>query len=267
MNDPSGAFAATIERFSGFADVYDRYRPTPPVGTRCDSEPVRTSRAPATGRRSRQRHRTLDPLLGRQGRAGDRDRPHRRHAAPGRGADQGSQCNLSRGLLSRYRHSPDHCTDIVTCASLHWMEPQGNLCWRPPASCVMAGSLLRWTMIGRLQLGIGRLTPPMRLASDKSLPAHRAGEGQPRSAWHKHEHLTRMESSGCFRYTREILLHHEELGNAERLVGLAADPGSVMTLLKAGWREEQLGIDALRLVVDRVLGPAPQPWLWSARCD
>jgi hypothetical protein len=41
--------------------------------------------------------------------------------------------------------------------------------------------------------------------------------------------------------------------------------GGVVTLLKAGYREEQLGIDRCREIAQRTLGPEPQTWTWSSR--
>ncbi len=83
--------------------------------------------------------------------------------------------------------------------------------------------------------------------------------------WEKSGHLERIEASGRFRYTREILLHHVEIGNAERLVGLALSQGAVQTLFKSGFSEADLGVDQLRADAVRLLGDAPQPWHWCVR--
>ncbi len=50
----------------------------------------------------------------------------------------------------------------------------------------------------------------------------------------KHQHLDPMQASGCFRFTRETLLHHVEMGNAERLVGIACSQAGLMGLLRHG---------------------------------
>ena len=81
----------------------------------------------------------------------------------------------------------------------------------------------------------------------------------------KAQHLSRMRASGCFRYTKEIVLHQVDQGSAERLVGLLMSQGSVMTLLKAGYTEQQLGIKQFRETVERALGSQPQTWYWSSR--
>jgi ubiquinone biosynthesis protein Coq4 len=74
-----------------------------------------------------------------------------------------------------------------------------------------------------------------------------------------------MQESGCFRYVKEIGLHHVDQGNAERLVGLLLSQAEVMTMLKDGYSEEQLGIDRLRRIAQETLGEALQPWYWSSR--
>jgi hypothetical protein len=34
--------------------------------------------------------------------------------------------------------------------------------------------------------------------------------------------LARMQQSGCFRFVRECLLHHQDQGGAERIVGISS---------------------------------------------
>ena len=78
-------------------------------------------------------------------------------------------------------------------------------------------------------------------------------------------HLQRMRESGQFRYVKEAVMHHVELGSADRLVGLWLSQGGVATLLKGGLTEEQIGLPRLRAAVEGVLGTGSQPWYWSYR--
>ena len=76
---PDGPFLA---RFSGFADLYDRHRPTAPA--RLGPLLARYAGAPRPGgRRSRQRDRAVVTVGGRLGRARHRHRAQRRHAGGG----------------------------------------------------------------------------------------------------------------------------------------------------------------------------------------
>ncbi len=95
-------------------------------------------------------------------------------------------------------------------------------------------------------------------------------EGEYRTAarvrrWLKHQHLDRMQASGRFRFTKEIVLHHIEIGNAERLVGMARSLRGLMGLLKHGLSEAAIGLDELRAVVQRTLGDELKPWYFSYR--
>ena len=74
-----------------------------------------------------------------------------------------------------------------------------------------------------------------------------------------------MQKSVCFRYTKEIVLHHVETGNAERLIGLLLSQGSVMTLIKHGMSDAQLGLNVFKQKVNQALGEKPETWYWSSR--
>jgi hypothetical protein len=62
--------------------------------------------------------------------------------------------------------------------------------------------------------------------------------------WAKHENLKRMAESGRFRYTKELLVHQVEEGNADRFIGVPLSQGGVQSLLKAGHTEDELGIES-----------------------
>ena len=265
MSDSTGDFAATVERFSGFADLYDRYRPEPPAPLGAVlSEYAQVPRprlvvdlGSGTGLSTRYWADKSEQVVGVDPTDDMRRQAQAQTTAP----------NVSyRTGFSHATGLPDHCADIVTCAqSLHWMEPQ--------ATFLEAARILR---PGGVFAACDYDWPPAPaqweadaayLACWQRIHAceHVSDVLDAVRRWSKQEHLTRMQDSGCFRYTREILLHHVELGNAERLVGLFLSQGGVMALLKTGWTEEQLGIDEFRQIVERVLGPAPQTWYWSSR--
>ena len=168
------------------------------------------------------------------------------------------QGNISyREGLGHATGLPDGCASLVCCVqSLPWMTPQSTFAeaarilaqggvfaacdydWPPVtgqwrADQAFANCLVR---VRQLELDL-KVTERLQ-------------------QWSKEEHLARMQGSGCFLYARESLLHHVDLGNAERLVGLLLSQGSAMDLLKAGLSEQQLGIDELRRIAADTLGPA-----------
>ncbi len=254
MNDPTEDFAATIERFSGFADVYDRYRPAPPAALAALLSRYAHVARPqlvvdlgsGTGLSTRYWADKAERVIGIDPTADMRHQAEAQSTAPNIAYHQG---------FSHTTGLPDHCADIVTCAqALHWMEPQATFLeaariLRPGG--VFAACDYDWppaTGQWEADAAYGTCAECIQACGQRSERA------TPIRRWHKQEHLAHMQASGCFRYTCEILLHHVEPGNAERLVGLVLSQGSVMTLLKSGWREDELGIDALREVAERVLG-------------
>ena len=83
--------------------------------------------------------------------------------------------------------------------------------------------------------------------------------------WWKKDHLERMRNCGHFRFTREILLHHTEMGNAERLYGLVLSFGELETLRRYGVTDKDIGLDEFRETVDRLLGDELKTWHFSFR--
>ena len=77
--------------------------------------------------------------------------------------------------------------------------------------------------------------------------------------WRYDEHNQRMNDSGLFRYVKELWLHSTEQGNAERFVGL------MLTLLKNGVTEAEIGMPQYRETIQRLLGSALRTWYFSFR--
>lgn len=102
-------------------------------------------------------------------------------------------------------------------------------------------------------------------AGRRALSPAAARPSAPVLHWDKERHLDRMRRSGAFRYVREIAIHQQDAGNADRLVGLMLSQGSVNSLLKLGFHQEDIGIAQLREAAARCLGPEPRPWVWTCR--
>lgn len=83
--------------------------------------------------------------------------------------------------------------------------------------------------------------------------------------WSKDQHLSRIQRSGLFGFTKEIFCHSVENGDARRLVGLVKSQGTVASLVKHGLSEEEIGISDLTQVADRILGDRTLSWFWSYR--
>jgi len=161
---------------------------------------------------------------------------------------------------------PDASVDIVTASqSLHWMEPEGTFkevnrilkhggvfaafdCdWPPTLKSWKAEKAYREFVKGTKKIG-----------KDKDL-------FKDVKKWQKEEHEERMKQSNQFSYVKELLIHNEEEGNADRLINLALSQGHVNTVLKSGVTKEQAGLEKLRKTVDETLGTSMSKWLWSYR--
>jgi ubiquinone/menaquinone biosynthesis C-methylase UbiE len=261
----SVGLTANAERFSGFADLYDRVRPQPPPVLRdllLQLAHTATARfvvdlGAGTGLSTRFWASVAADVVGIEPSADMRNEAAR----------QTTEANVR--YHAGYAHDtglPDAVADIVTCSqSLHWMEPQGT--FRECARILRAGGVFAaydcdWPpTTAHLEADGAYL---LLMARVHQLEAeHGTAAGVQR--WAKYQHLIRMQGSGCFRFTKEVVLHHVESGNAERLVGIARSQGGLMSLLKRGLTEADVGLDELRAVAQRTLGDTPQPWYFSYR--
>jgi ubiquinone/menaquinone biosynthesis C-methylase UbiE len=192
-----------------------------------------------------------------------------RRQAESKGAGQGVFGHISfRAGVSHNTGLPDACADIVTASqSLHWMEAQPTFAevariLRPGG--VFAAYDYDWPPL---------ITPESDLLYDEfkaqldpifaKLPFDLGlglGLGE-----HKGEHLSRMRQSGVFRLTREIGLHSEEYGDAERFVGLMLSNSGSILLQRGLVTEAQLNLDDFRARAHTLLGEAPRRWYFSYR--
>lgn len=160
---------------------------------------------------------------------------------------------------------PDGCADIVTCSqSLHWMEPEPT--FAEVARILRGGGLFAaydcdWppTMNWQAEAAWNKFV------GDGEALGEARGWYTSVEKWSKDTHLSRIQASGRFRHVKDIVAHGEELGNADRLVGLALSQGGVADLLKHGLSEKEIGLDEFRAMCERTIGPDPIPWYFSYR--
>jgi ubiquinone/menaquinone biosynthesis C-methylase UbiE len=256
--------ALNVERFSGFADTYDRYRPTPPAVlidiltqlARVDKPAHVVDLGCGTGLSTRIWADRAVEVTGIE----PNDDMRRQAEAHTTAANIHYQ-----GGFAQDTGLPDACADIVTVSqALHWMEPEPTF-----------AEIARILRPGGVFAAIDTDWPPvMHWEAEAAYTAfmdrvgkfdveHRKARGGKK--WAKHEHLSRMNASGHFRYTREIVLHSVEAGNADRLIGLALSQGSVEDLIKRDPAQAATLIAGLRTAVQRLLGDDLAPWYFSYR--
>jgi ubiquinone/menaquinone biosynthesis C-methylase UbiE len=256
---------ANVARFSGLADVYDRYRPSPPavmVDILTQMAQVQRPRlvvdlGAGTGLSTRIWAGRADRVIGIE------PNPDMRlQAVKATPAEAG--ISYQEGA-STQTHLPDGCADVVTCCqALHWMDPPPT--FAEVARLLRPGGLFAacdcdWPPTMHWQVEAAYLAFVQRVR--KIEKRRRFAQGVRK--WAKEEHLKRMKDSGRFRFVREVLACQKELGDAERLVGLAMSQGGAAALLKNGLSEEEIGLTELRAVARQILGDTAIPWYFSFR--
>jgi len=268
MTTSPAHISANVERFMGFADVYDSFRPRPPLAVLEILTQLAQAPRPAlvvdlgsgTGLSTAIWAGRAEAVVGVEPSADMRRQAEARIAAIADAANVRFQAGYgdATGL-------PDGCADIVTCSqSLHWMEPEPTFAevariLRPGG--VFAAYDCDWppTIDWRIEQAY--------VACHAQAHAAEQTHGLSREvrSWGKGQHLERIRASERFRFTKEILLHHVEQGGAERLVGLMLSQGGIATLRKHGVSEDEIGITALRQAAHAALGDAIVPWYFSYR--
>ncbi len=258
-------FSGNIERFSGFADLYDRHRPAPPAALADLLTRMAGASRPAlvvdlgsgTGLSTRYWADKADQVIGVEPTLDMREQAEARTEAKN---------VIYRGGFSHQTGLPDHRAQIVTCSqSLHWMEPQGTF-EEAVRILVPGGVFAAYDYDWPPTTGSWEADAAYEACMSKVHELEQAyKDPAPVRRWNKSEHLARMKSSGCFRYTKEIVIHQIEPGNAERLEGILMSQGSVMTLLKGGLSESQIGLDTFKQKVHQALGAELKPWYWCSR--
>jgi ubiquinone/menaquinone biosynthesis C-methylase UbiE len=147
----------------------------------------------------------------------------------------------------------EHSVDIVTCSqSLHWMEPEPT--FAEIARILRPGGLFAaydydWPPVVDWEVELAYHELMARV--DKISREQGIEPGVKR--WSKEHHLDRMQASGRFRYAREVLLHHKEVGSADRFIGLTLS-NYARSLLQRGLSAEEIGVASFKTTVHRVLG-------------
>jgi SAM-dependent methyltransferase len=259
------AIPGNLDRFSGFAGIYDAFRPRPPAALVDLLTQLAAVERPAlvvdigsgTGLSTVIWSGRAEQVIGIEPNA------DMRRQAEARSIDAADV--TYRDADSSTTGLPEGCADIVTCSqALHWLEPEPT--FAEVARILRPGGIFAaydcdWppTMHWEAELAYDTL---MRRGTQIE---RERGLDEDVRRWQKSGHLERMRSSCRFRYVREVLLHHVEPGNAERLVGLAKSQGGIAGLLRHGVSEEEIGLDVLRTEANRVLGSEMRPWFWSYR--
>ena len=157
---------------------------------------------------------------------------------------------------------PNGCADIVTAAqAFHWMEPTSTLA--EIARILRPGGLfvaydydwppaIHWELDQLAQEAGSRL---VQLIQERGL-------AQSLKIWPRNKSLDPLRESSHFRFTREVLLHHIEQGDAARF--LAAMQSSALSY-QFQFTAQETGFDRLSSAAHQHIGPEPVSWYVSYR--
>ncbi|CAG7653871.1 class I SAM-dependent methyltransferase [Paenibacillus allorhizosphaerae] len=264
---PEGNLKNNIERFSGYEDVYDKYRPQAPqalvqvLTNYAGGKPslvmdigCGTGLSSFVWKDDAQKIIGVEPNADMIGKA--RDNLHRIGA---------SHISFVQGY-SNQLDAASGSVDVITCSqSFHWMEPESTL--REVARVLREGGVfaaydcdwpptIHWSIEEAYE----------RLVSKADVIIARLAQEEDRALKRdKGKHLSNLKNSGAFRYCKEILFHNIERFDAERYVGLALSQGGVQTVFKLGSSELDEDIETFRTRVAQYFSGKSLDVLFSYR--
>jgi SAM-dependent methyltransferase len=235
VTDASGA----VDRFSGFADLYDAVRPRPPdaIGPLLcryanEPSPLVIDLGSGTGLSSRWAATWARSVVGVE--------PNDDMRAVATTRPVGSVAY--RSGFSFATGLPDASADVVIAVqAMHWMEPVSTLAevariLRPGG--VFASFDADWPPIA----GLARAESAWS-ALDDLVRTNVLDTQDSVKAWPRSEHLTNMVASNHFAWCRELFFHKTEEGRADRFIALLQSQGGYQSLLKQGHSPADIGAD------------------------
>lgn len=234
---PVGNSKQNIDRFSGFQDEYDRYRPEAPQFV-VNLLTNYLGRRPAlvadigcgTGLSTFLWKDHADNVVGIE--------PNPDMLTKAIDKLSRNQPLQSLSFVQGYSNQLPFAAgtvDIITCSqSFHWMEPASTL--QEISRCLRQGGVFAaydcdWPLV--LQPDIETRYKRLISSADDILAELQPAAEQAHK-WDKEGHLGRIEASGGFSFAREIVFHNNEECDAGRYVGLALSQGGIRSVLKLG---------------------------------
>ena len=250
---PEGNRLSNVERFSGYGNTYDQYRPEAPMqvidiltGYLQQRPSLVVDLGCGTGLSSFVWKNHADRIIGIE----PNDDMRGKAAEKLQELDDARHITFTAGYSNQIALDSGS-VDIITCSqSFHWMEPASTL--KEAARILRQGGIfavydcdwppsLHWPIEESYHELIELTEVLMNKHMEDSRKAHK---------WNKNEHLKHIRESGLFRFAKEVVFHHMESCDAERYVGLAISQGGIQTLFRLGIHDLDPAIDAFRAQVE-----------------
>lgn len=287
---------ANARRFSGFADLYDAVRPTPPhvladvISRYAGGQPaVTVDIGSGTGLSTRWAATWSASVIGVEPSDDMRERA---------AALSGATIRYVAGWSNDTGLADSSADVVLAVQALHWMDPVSTFTevariLRPggvfaaidcdwPPSAGNAGVEQAWhrarATVATHERQLAGWSGPTEAHVASSSP--QSDELRPRAVddpaaavtiaegvqyWAKGEHLRRMVASQRFAHCVEIAAVAEETGDAERFVQLFKSQGDYQALRRSGLDDAALGVDAFAAQVHAALGDVPFPFWFTYR--
>lgn len=223
-----------VDRFLGFADVYNNARPTCPkkvkeivIGYLGYKPKLVVDIGCGTGLSTRIWSDTSDKVIGIE---------------PGKDMMEVAQEKSAElnniSFISKFSDNTgleDNCADVVTCSqSFHWMNPDTTI--PEVARILKKGGVFAvydcdWPPVFNWE---AELEYKKLFEKVNYIETSNAELKDSFVKWNKDKHLSNIENSEKFRYVREILFSNSEDCDADRFINLALSQGSLQGIIKAG---------------------------------
>ena len=242
----------------GFAEVYDRHRPSPPPAlldilslvARVETSRLVVDLGCGTGLSTRVWAHRADEVVGVE--------PNARMAEHARLATRAPNVRYVDAYAGETSLAADSA-DIVTCSqAFHWMEPTAVL--------AEAARILRpGGVFAAYDYDVPPLVnPDVDSAFISHFSARRAARARLQlvaggDRWPKAQHLERIRDSGLFRLAREVLCHGFDETDAARVAGMAESMGGPRALFGGEAPEVEATFEHLARVAHEVLGEKSWP--------
>ena len=250
---PDDNVIGNVERFSGFANDYDRFRPhTPQIVIEILTKYL--GRKPSTvvdlgcgtGLSSFVWKNHADRVIGVEPNGDMRKKAQ----------DKLATMNDTNHISFVYGYSNEldirsETVDVVTCSqSFHWMEPVSTL---KEVSRVLkqdgifAAYDCDWSPIVNWKIEERFATLMEKVESLNATHAH--SENMVRK-WNKEGHLRNIRISNGFRFAKEVVFHNREACDAQRYFGLALTQGGLQSIFKMGLADLTEDLEAFKYEVE-----------------